>query len=252
MGRLTYMSRRRRSSPLIALMLMALWTLTSCAFESPVSVTDRPLAEKLDDRQVSSDDTPGLLQVDVGEVAPQSLAFAEARATGDFLRLHVSAEGVPAGLRSGPGPSYDLLADVPSGAEVLATGNRTGEWVHVMYADFDGWLSARRVTFDARDDEELVDAGDVEATTVTYVVSDEAIGVNIRVEPDASAELVSGAPAGSFVTGSGNTEGAWIEVSYDGVTGWASGNYLEPIDGDSSDFPPSTTTTVAVTLNTDE
>ncbi len=54
-------------------------------------------------------------------------------------------------------------------------------------------------------------------------------GVNIRSEPDVSSLLVSGASTGANVVGTGATEGAWLEVTYDGVTGWASGNYLEPV-----------------------
>lgn len=254
MGRLTYMSRPRHPIALLGLVLTAGFSFGGCAIESPISVTDRPLAEQLEDRLADAGEAAGDNVDSAGGAAPESLAFAEALATGDFLRLHVTAEGVPAGLRSGPGSSYDLLSDVPPGAEVYATGSRTGEWVHVMYADFDGWLSARRVTFDATGEaEQFVDAGAVQGTPVTYVVVGEAIGVNLRSEPDATSELVSGAPTGSFVTGSGNTEGTWIEVTYEGVTGWASGNYLDPVDGDRPvETTATTTTTVAVTLNTDE
>lgn len=245
------MSRNRRRLRVVAAIATGCVVIGGCSLESPVSVTDRPLAEQLEDRRVSVVDEASAEPQEIASSAPQSLAFAEALATGGLVRLHVTDEGVPLSLRSGPGAGYDILADVPSGAEVLATGNRTGEWVHVMYADFDGWVPLRRVTFDeVDDDQQLVDASLVERTPVTYVVVGEAIGVNIRREPDATSELVSGAPAGSLVTGSGNTSDAWVEVTYQGVTGWASGNYLELLDADA--VATSTSTTVAVTLNTDE
>lgn len=247
-----------RRTALITLCLGML--LSACAIESPVSITDRPLSEKLS--EIRAADSTDLRSLDeaMSDAAPAAIAFTEALADGDFVRLHVTNEGVPATLRSGPGRFYDPLSEVPSGAEVLATGNQTGEWLHVMYADFDGWITARRVTIDeSAGSQPVVDAANVDRSPVTYVVSGEAIGVNIRAEPDAGSELVSGAPVGSVVTGSGNTEGTWVEVTYDGVTGWASGNYLELANANGSVLNPTagadaavTTTTVAETQNTDE
>ncbi len=236
--------------------------LSSCALESPVSITDRPLVEQLEEQGVSRTSVPETLAV--GEtVAPAVLAFNEALAEGAFVRLHITDEGIPAVLRSGPGSAYDQLSDVPAGSEVLATGSQTGEWVHVMYADFEGWITTRRISFESfgEGSQDIVAASDVDRTPVTYVVIGQAIGVNMRAEPDATSDLVSGAPVGSQVVGTGRTEGTWIEVTFDGVTGWASGNYLQPADAPaapsnatapSTSAPPSGDTTVEVTQNTDE
>lgn len=215
-----------------------------------MSITNRPLAEQLEDQR--TDPPQDLEPVEAGAtVAPESLAFSEALAQGGFVRLHITNEGIPAVLRSGPGSAYEQLAAVPSGSEVLATGNQTGEWIHVEYADFEGWVSMRRISFDSQSgaDDQIVAATDVDRTPVTYVVIGEAIGVNIRSEPNAAAELVSGAAVGSQVVGTGNTEGAWIEVTFEGVTGWASGNYLEPVTPQST---PATTTTLQPPQNMDE
>jgi hypothetical protein len=87
--------------------------VSSCSIESPVTVTDRPLAQRLDDRD------HGHVVVDeagrpTNSVAPETLAFSEAMASGDFIRLRVTEGANSAGLRSGPGPVYDLIAEVPS------------------------------------------------------------------------------------------------------------------------------------------
>jgi len=224
--------------------------LSSCVLESPVSITDRPLADQLDEQRADPTSVPEANQVGAS-LAPEALAFSEALAEGAFVRLHITNEGVPASLRSGPGSAYDQISEVPSGSEVLATGNRTGEWVHVMYADFDGWITTRRISFDAGegDGDQIIAADDVDRTPVTYVVIGEAIGVNIRAEPDAASELVSGAAVGSQVIGTGNTEGAWVEVIFDGVTGWAAGNYLQPEVPATSTV---TSTTAEPTQNLDE
>ncbi len=253
-----------RGSPRILLLFagsVATIGLSSCALESPVSITDRPLAEELEEQGVSRTSVPEALEV--GEtVAPGALAFNEALADGAFVRLHITDEGIPAALRSGPGSAYDQLSDIPAGSEVLATGNQTGDWVHVMYADFEGWITTRRISFESSDGrQDIIAASDVDRTPVTYVVIGQAIGVNMRAEPDATSDLVSGAAVGSQVEGTGRTEGTWIEVIFDGVTGWASGNYLQPTDAPTA--PPSATApstsgapsgdaTVDVTQNTDE
>lgn len=260
MGRLTHMltTLGRRRCSITAMCVGVL--LSACAIESPVSVTDRPLAEKLDDMRDGATTNVDDSFETTTDAAPDALAFNDALAAGDFVRLNVTSEGVPAILRSGPGQFYEPLSEVPSGAEVLATGNKTGEWLHIVYADFEGWITNRRVTLDTTaGSESVVDANDVDRSPVSYVVIGEAIGVNMRAEPDAASELVSGAPVGSVVTGSGNTEGAWVEVTYQGVTGWASGNYLELADANGLAANPSpdttatpTTTTVAETQNTDE
>lgn len=229
MGRLTCMLKNgsRRCSIAAAVCVVAL--VSACSIESPVTVTDRPLAQRLDDRD-HRDVVVDEAGQPINSVAPETLAFSEAMASGDFIRLRVAEGANSAGLRSGPGPSYDLIAEVPSGAEVYGTGNQTGEWVHVLYADFDGWLNAQRIALaSTTPQDQLIEAAEVEQTPVTYVVVGEAIGVNMRSEPNAAADLVSGAPVGTHVVGTGNTEGSWIEVTFDGVTGWASGNYLDPV-----------------------
>jgi uncharacterized protein YraI len=211
----------------IAGVLAAMLLTTTCAVEPPVSVSDRPLADRIAERPADGQ-TPG---VTTGAAAvPDRLAFADSDGSGDLLRVTVMDDDVVTPLRSGPGAGFDQIAGIPSGAEVLATGNQTGDWVHVLYGDFDGWIMAVRARApEAGSARQTVDATEAQSTPVVYVVSGEAIGVNIRTEPDASSLLVSGAAVGANVVGTGQTEGAWIEVIYDGVTGWASGNYLEPV-----------------------
>lgn len=230
--------------------IAAMLVLSSCGLEPPVSITNRPLAEQLDQQRTEQTSVSAANGANAS-VAPESLAFSEALADGAFVRLHITNDGVPASLRSGPGSAYDQLSEVPSGSEVLATGNQTGEWVHVMYADFDGWVTTRRISFDSGEGggDQIIAAADVDRSPVTYVVIGEAVGVNIRAEADAASALVSGAAVGSQVVGTGNTEGAWVEVIFDGVTGWAAGNYLEPAGPASSTV---TSTTVGPTQNVDE
>ena len=222
-GRLTYMIGLGLLGR-IASVLAAMLLVSTCALESPVSVSSRSLADRISDPRQEGTELPSRTLV-----IPDTLAFADSDGSGDLLRVRVIDDDVVTPLRSGPGPGFDQIVELPAGAEVLATGNQTGDWVHVLYGDFDGWIMALRARApETGSDSQTVDATEAKSRSVVYVVLAD-VGVNIRSEPNASSLLVSGAIAGANVVGTGATEGAWIEVTYDGVAGWASGNFLEPV-----------------------
>ncbi len=208
-----------------AVVVLITFSLSGCSlsFSSPVSVTDRPLAEQIEERNAEA-----ALMSDT--TVPDAIAFSDTWASGTFLRLDIKADADVI-LRSGPGGTYDEIASIADGAEVLATGNQTGEWIHVLYAAFDGWISTDDVTLGAvGSTPALVDPSTARQQVVVYEVAGATIGVNIRTEPNVNGELVSGAPVGSVVTGTGRSDGSWVEVTFGETTGWASGNYLRPID----------------------
>lgn len=212
---------------------VSLFLMTGCgSLGSPVSITDRPLSERIDERnaELAVATVPAVPDGAIAESTPEAIAFSDTLASGDFLRLFVSTNGVDTALRSGPGTSYAEIAQLTSGAEVLATGTQTGEWVYVVYGDFEGWVNNRRLSIgDVAPSDAVITADEVDSSAVVYVVDGDSIGVNMRAEPNAQAELVSGAPAGSEVTGTGRIEGTWVEITFNGVTGWSSGNYLSKI-----------------------
>jgi uncharacterized protein YraI len=231
MGRLTHM---HASSPIrnIVVGLGVSLFLAGCSdIGSAVSITDRPLSEQLDDRLADAEAPEAPVETAAAEGAPTAVAFTEASTTGDFLRLTVANAPPGTSLRSGPGNSYDELAVLGNGAEVLATGDRAGAWVYVIYGEFAGWLNDRRLSVDdVPADDVVVTASDIDASPVVYVVTGDTIGVNIRAEANAESELLSGASLESDVVGTGRTDGSSIEVTFNGVTGWAAGNYLVPAE----------------------
>lgn len=201
--------------------------LTGCGatdIGSPVTAVNRPLAEQIEEREAEQ-----ALAEETGAV-PEALAFTDTLAPGTFLRLDIR-EGGDAVLVSGPGESFDPITSIEPGIEVLATGNQTGEWLHVLYAGFDGWIRSDLVATGpiGIDDGALVEASEIEAVEQQFEVVGDVVGVNIRSGPDVSFDLITGASAGSRVTGTGRTEGSWFEVTFDGQTGWASSTYLRPV-----------------------
>lgn len=201
----------------------------SVSLGSPVEVTNRPLAEQIADRNEAAETA--------SESIPGALAFAQQWPAGAFLRLDVAESGSEVALRSGPSSTFDQISDVPPGSEVIATGNQTGEWVHVLYAAFDGWIHVDNIVLGSVIDE-TVDLASLDEETILYQVIGD-IGVNIRSAPSVNGELVGGASGGAEVLGTGEVSGSWIEIEHDGVTGWASGRWLRPLN-DVSTAPATT------------
>ena len=223
-------NRVNRPRALLVVMAVAL-LISGCGLRSPVRIDDPPLSERMEDRRTeaarAAEAVAAELEAEAGP--PARLAFD---AQAQFAQLIVAElVGAPLGakLRSGPGSGYDELRVIPADGMVETTGNLTGEWVQVRYGDLEGWMRIILLTPTISEDGELIEA-DPAPTPVpgtTYVVAGTEVGVNIRDEPIVG-ELVSGAPIGSIVTGTGNTDGQWIEVVFNDVTGWAFGGYLEP------------------------
>lgn len=221
-----------------ALCLFGIVVLSGCgSLGSPVSITDRPLAEQMEDRAAGQSSTtlPDVNENDSSLSTPEAIAFSDALASGNFLRLDIDTNGIDTALRTGPGNEYEALASLGDGVEVLATGDQAGEWVYVIYGDLDGWVSNRRLSFgDGTAGPVIVQADEIEESFTVYEVYGNVVGVNIRAGANPKAELVTGAPTGSQVVGTGRTDGSWIEITYNGLTGWSSGNYLRPVGSQAS------------------
>ena len=180
---------------------------SGCSLGSPVSVANRPLAEQLEERNA---------QIQVEET-PEAIAFTDTWESGTFLRLDV-ANGEQPILRSGPGPSFEEAARIESGAEVLATGNQTGEWIHVLYSAFEGWIHTDQV--DIAIERTAPPIEESRRDTITYIIASEFGGLNVRSGPGTQHDLLLGTSNGDEVRGTGNIENGWVEVIVEGTTGW--------------------------------
>ncbi len=245
MGRKTHMACPQPSTPVRArstvLFLLGLLVLLSgCSLESPISTTDRPLAERLETRRAAAEraqaesTTSTVATTTTSEVvdpdeAPEGLAFVE---VDERTALII---GSPLGLtmRAGPGQGYDLLVAIPSDAVIVATGSRTGEWDHVRYGALEGWVKHRFIVdapADAVPSEGINDVS-VRTSGVPYVVVGKGNGggVNVRSEPDVNASLVFALQRGTEIRATGATSGPWIEVEYNGKRGWSWAAYVAPL-----------------------
>ena len=207
----------RKTSCLAALGVAGLLA-SGCSVGSPVSVTNRPLAEQLEERAAE-------VQVEDG---PEAIAFTDTWESGTFLRLDVANATQPV-LRSGPGPDFSETIQVEAGAEVLATGNQTGEWIHVLYTSFEGWIHTDQVAIAIERTAPPIEES--RRQTITYTIASEFGGLNVRSGPGTQHTLLFGTSNGDVVGGTGNIENGWVEVIVDGETGWVAGRHVQLPDG---------------------
>ena len=148
----------RRVRTLILWGLLALF-MVGCGDEliaapgSPVSVTDRSLSERIEDREEIQAALPVEEEVEVEEEEedveadpPKVLAFAEARESGELVAVNVVAGTTGAGLFAGPSDAHQRLDTLPSGRDVEATGTLTGDWALIVHDGVEGWVETDNLT----------------------------------------------------------------------------------------------------------
>lgn len=122
-------------------------------------------------------------------------------------------------------PEGEVLAELPYGTAVTPNGNSQDGWVQVTAGDQLGWMWADLVGPLAAD-AEATEAADPTATATEQKVTpgEGHSGVNMRSAP--GGDVVGGIPAGETATTTGNVSDDWVEVTYNGVTGWVFGDIL--------------------------
>ena len=141
---------------------------------------------------------------------PAAEAPASASPTGvDALGI-VSGTGVR--MRGGPGTGYSVLMTMSQNAAVAITG-KDGNWYKVLYDGTSGYISGDYVT---RHDS---------ASGLSYTGRVTADTLNIRSAPGSGSSAVGSVQRGAYVTVTGIEKG-WYAVSYNGVSGYVSGDYV--------------------------
>ncbi len=139
--------------------------------------------------------------------------------------------GVPRGLnlRRGPGAEFAVVVGVEKNRIVEGTGRAEDGWIEVRIDDNVGWMSAPYLQ--PTDEIDPGPATTTDSTTATtapadLVVIGVPVGLNLRSGPGSDHDVVGGAVLGATVQPTGDRVDGWIEVTHDGVTGWADGRYL--------------------------
>lgn len=118
-------------------------------------------------------------------------------------------------LRSEPSADASILATAPQGDVVVVLEQVDENWYKVDYKSVEGYMSAEYL--------DVVTSVDVD---LGYgVVSDVSSMLNVRSGPDTEYSLVDTLHNRSVVSIIGVEDG-WFKISFDGMTGYVSSDYL--------------------------
>lgn len=149
-------------------------------------------------------------------------------------------------FRSGPGPSYAVMAVIPGGTIVAHTGAAANGYYEVGYNGTYGW--AHRDYLAA-----VGNSGPSQPPIVGNARTTAA--VNLRSGPGTGHPVLGVVPAGTWVGVSGTVQNGFRAVSAGGQAGWIHDQYLSwPTDappGDGAYDPNAATTTAALNLRAD-
>ena len=121
-------------------------------------------------------------------------------------------------LRMGPGDSYSSLGTFGKGQTLKITGE-TGTWYEVSVNGKYGYMSKDYISAGSQ---EATDPVEPIATSVGIVTGD---GVRMRSGPDVNSTVLGYYNRGTRVTVTGKT-GNWYAVSYNGLSGFISVDYI--------------------------
>jgi len=117
-------------------------------------------------------------------------------------------------MRSGPGTGYEKIKLIPQGTRVQVSSMQNG-WYQFTYGGTTGWSSGSYL--------KAVTTTPVPAVTTSYKRT--TANLNMRKGPSTAESIISTIPNGTKVETSSVVSG-WYEVTYNGKTGWVSGQYL--------------------------
>ena len=163
--------------------------------------------------------------------AAGALGVSEARAATQYKTT------ADVNFRSGPGPSYSIIAVIRAGTIVAHTGASRNGFYEVGYNGTYGWVSATYLAPYSGGSPVII--GSARTTT----------SVNLRSGPSSSHSVLRVVAAGATVEISGTVQNGYRYVVHQGLAGWIFDQYLAPsVPGDGPYDPNYATTTAALNL----
>ena len=182
---------------------------------------------------------------------PVSYAGTRGYAYGQYLTT--SGSGTPSGpvtgsattttdlnLRSGPGLSNGVLRVIPAGASVSVTGTAQNGFLPVTYAGTSGWAASQYLTSGGGATTPPPASSPTGTATATT-------DLNLRASASTSSAILAVIPAGGVVNLTGNSQAGFRSVTFNGISGWAYGDYLR---AGGSTAPPPTAIATATAVPT--
>ncbi len=139
-------------------------------------------------------------------------------------------------LRKGPDISTATLDTVAKGTEVTVLENQNMGWYKVEYKGTVGYMFSKYL--------KVTPNPAPEPTPKTYIgkLNTGGASLNMRSGPGTNYSKVGSIPASATLTITGSENG-WYKTSYNGVTGYVSGDYVTVTESPAENTTPSTPTT---------
>lgn len=142
-------------------------------------------------------------------------------------------------LRSGPATSNAIIGKMTLGQVVQVVAGPNGGWYQVIANGVTGWASGDYLV--VTPDSSTPPTGTTAKVTTAVL--------NLRSGPATSNGILGKMPLNTVVPVLEGPSGGWYKVDFNGIQGWASGDYLTIIPGDTQEPPAGTgTATVNVAL----
>jgi uncharacterized protein YraI len=116
-------------------------------------------------------------------------------------------------LRAGPTTDETILTVLAAGESVAVTGESSDGFARVVYGDLAGWAFAA-----------FLSGGGLPAPSGAAFATD---FLNLRAGPSLADDVLAVIPPSSSVTLTGDAGGGFLSVSFDGIDGWASADFLD-------------------------
>lgn len=184
----------------------------------------------------------GWYKVDLnGTVGYMSANYLSVTPTQKTYIGKLNTGGSSLNMRSGPGTGYSKVGSVPASATLTITGSENG-WYKTSYNGLTGYVSGDYVTVTEttsgsttpstpetpatpESPSETKPETPAPSTSGTGKLNTGGSSLNMRSGPGTSYRKVGSIPATATLTITGKENG-WYKTSYNGVTGYVSGDYV--------------------------
>ena len=169
----------------------------------------------------------------------------------------LNTDGSSLNMRSGPGTSYNKVGSIPASATLTITGSENG-WYKTSYNGVSGYVSGDYIiltesgsgsTTTTEPPAETKPEPTVQTTTGTGKLNTDGSSLNMRSGPGTRYKKVGSIPASAILTIAGSENG-WYKTTYNGVTGYVSGDYVVFTPAAVQSPPTSTPATQTPTVET--
>ena len=147
-------------------------------------------------------------------VVVSMFAFAAFAATTGTVRVSSSLN-----VRSAANTGAPIVGRLSNGTQISILGNSNG-WYQISYNGTTGWVSGQYITVSSAS----IQTGTVSVSASSYL--------NVRSAANTGAPIIGRLSSGAQVSILSNSNG-WVQISYNGTTGWVYGQYITMSSGSS-------------------